>query len=219
MTTQELIEWVQYRLGYPVLNVEVPESTIASCIDDALDEVVPWYNKPEFITVYLGDSKCIDLSKYHISEVINVYPADEVMYNSNEFFPNQSSMTNVINNRLENMLIHQTLGYVKDNISFMFQGDKLYVDVGYPISKNITIEYLPKILSVEDITDQACLRFVKDFSLAFTREVLGEIRGKFRLSNNPVELDYDHQYDKSNTELERLRQAIRDEYIDLTLLD
>lgn len=219
MNTTELVEWVKGRLGYPVFNVEVPDTTIESCIDDALNEVLPWYNKTKLVTMYLGNNSCIDLSEYNILDVVNVYSADKKSGNfENEFFSDRR-VSNLMNSQLELMLLNQTIGYFKDNMSFMFQDDKLYIDTGYPVSTNITVEYIPKIDSVEEITDRYYLNYVKEFTLAFTREVLGEIRGKFRVSNSPTELDYDHQYDKSTTELERLRQAIRDEYLDNSIID
>lgn len=241
MTEEELIKWVKARLGYPVIQVEVPDDTIKLCIDDAIQEVEPWYNERRYVTVPVA--QCIDLKELAVGDVVRCIKSESSGNSSSEVIDSQSNTHSLtqsffgtvyvysprsygiqnsasyMQSYLENMLQSQSNTYLKDNISFTYDSyeHKLYLDIGTPSSSAVTLEYIPKLTL--DVSDSRYLKFIKDFTLAYVREVLGEMRGKFRISNSPTELDYDHQYDKSSSELERLRQALRDEFIDDCSID
>lgn len=212
----KLIEYVKTKLGYPIVDVELTNSMISTCIDDALDEVAPWVIEDKYITVPY--SECIDLSEYNVAFIIHVYRAEPrcaSSSNTNEidvFNPGLSTGYSDYGStvsELERMMYYQNIDYIKDNISYTFINNKLYLDTGYPKGKNVTIRYSEECLDVDDIKERVFSKFLKDFAVAFANELLGEIRGKVKVSGSPVELDADHKYSKSSSELERLRQAIR----------
>lgn len=223
MTNEELVTWVKSRLGYPVVQVEVPDDTIRDCIEDALDEVLPWYNIRKLVTVPRTGS-VIDLTEYQVLDVTHVYNANSTIENGDpdnlgffgEYVLNDTST--VLYSQLERLLYQQSLGYVKDNLSHTFYDNKLYLDTGIYYG-DVTIEYIPKISDVSEVTDRKYLKYIKDFTLAFTRDILGDIRGKHRIDGSSIDLDYDRQYDKSSSELERLRESIKSEFLDIGITD
>lgn len=212
MTREDLIEWVKTQLGYPVVDLEIPDVTISSCIDNALDEVTPWLPLEHIITVPVTGT-CIDLTEYRVGTIVSIHkaPTDELNTGTIDPFTYQHhDLTDM--SIITNMLETQRIGYYKDNISYQLIGSQLYIDPGIPIPSTITIEYYldDNSVDVEDYTDRRYLKFLKDFTLAFVRGVLSDIRGKYTPSNSPVMLDSDTQLDRSNSELHRLRQALED---------
>lgn len=219
-TRDYIKEWIKRKLGSPIVEVELDDDQLEDCIDDALDEVAPWVVQRQYIT--LPASQCIDLSEYKVAYVINVHKADGATDSVDQldvFNPmSYSIITNnqsFLYNQVESMLYTKQMGDLKDNISFKFISNKLYLDVGYPTATLVTIEYSPQIVDVEildqDNEDSRLYRkFVKRFALAYARANLANIRGKFTVSGSPVELDSDRQDSKSESEIEALREELKE---------
>ena len=202
MTRDELVNWVKSKLGYPVVDIEIPDSTIELCIDDALEEVNPWLPQEHVLTVQLT-GPTVDLTPYDVGTIVDVAKSPNGIIDAQYLNPLDQAMAD---------LTSQEMGYYKDNISYRLVNGILYIDTGYPPSSVITITYYidENKVDVEDYTDKRYLKFLKDFALAFTRLILGDIRSKYTTSNSPVELDGESQTTKAQDELERLRQALVD---------
>lgn len=219
-TREYIREWIKRKLGSPLIEVELDEDQIEDCIDDALDEVAPWVVQRQYIT--LPASECIDLSEYKIAYVINVHKANgasQVTGQMDVFNPYSFSIVtnrqNLVYDQLERLIHTRTMNDLKDNISFKFIANKLYLDVGYPTATMVTIEYSPQITDVsildqDDEDSRLYRKFVKRFALAYARATLANIRGKFTISGSPAELDADRQESKSDSEIEILREELRD---------
>lgn len=215
-TRDSIKEWIKRQLGAPLLNVELSDDQLEDCIDDALDEIAPWVVQRQFVT--LPSSECIDVSEYDMAYVINVHKAStrsSTTFTQPDVF-NPYSFNVVSNNRalvydrLEQILYDKSNQSIKDNISFRLIDSKLYLDVGYPSSVNVTIEYSPKVKDLSTIKDRLYQRFVRRFSLAYSRVLLATIRGKYSVSNTPVTLDSDFQSSQADKELELIRQELKD---------
>lgn len=219
-TREYIREWIKRKLGSPLVEVELDEDQIEDCIDDALDEVAPWVVQRQYIT--LPASECIDLSEYKVAYVINVHKADGASSSTTKMdvfnpfsFTVVTTRQNMVYDQLERILYNRTMGDLKDNISFKFIANKLYLDVGYPTATMVTIEYSPQITDVEildkdDEDSRLYRKFVKRFALAYARATLVNIRGKYTISGSPAELDADRQDSKSDAEIDALRQELRD---------
>lgn len=221
-TREYIKEWIKRKLGSPMVEIELDDDQLEDCIDDALDEVAPWVVQRQYLT--LPASQCIDLSQYKVAYVINVHKADgssdatstgqldifdpysiEVITNRQSFLYSQ----------IESALYTRQAGDLKDNISFKFIANKLYLDVGYPTATMVTIEYSPQITDVEildkdDEDSRLYRKFVKRFALAYARATLVSIRGKYTISGAPAELDADRQDSRSDAEIADLREELRD---------
>lgn len=219
-TREYIREWIKRKLGSPTVEVELDEDQIEDCIDDALDEVAPWVVQRQYIT--LPASECIDLSEYKVAYVINVHKADgstDAKSQVDVFNPFSYAVVatrqGFLYSQVESMLYNKQMGDVKDNISFKFIANKLYLDVGYPTATMVTIEYSPQITDVgvldkDDEDSRLYRKFVKRFALAYARATLVNIRGKYTISGAPAELDADRQDARSDSDLADLRQELKD---------
>ena len=89
MLKHELLDYVKRQLGYPTIEVELTDDQINDSIDNALDEIKPWYTVFKYLTIDT-DKRCIDLSEYNILEVTDVIkviaPSDlALISNTNNF--------------------------------------------------------------------------------------------------------------------------------------
>lgn len=216
-TRTSIKEWIKRKLGYPLMEIELSDDQLEDCIDDALDEIAPWVVQRQYVT--LPASECIDVSEYKMAYVIFVHKAtsngvDGTSAQTDVFNPYSytviTSNRAMVYDRLEQVLYNRSNQSLKDNISFKLINDKLYLDIGVPTSDKVTIEYSPKIEDLDTITDPLYKRFVRNFALAYARLILSDIRGKYSVSNSPVELDSSAQESKADKELDRLREELKD---------
>ena len=219
ISRSELINWVKSRLGYPTIMLELDDYQIDTCIDDAIEELSPWIIQPKFVTLPVSDR--IDLSDYNVAYVVRVHKSSGG-YSSSDFdvFNPMTQVMTVkssglgyssrISSTYASMeLMNSTILSKKDNISFKYIDPYLYLDIGYPKSPQCVVEYTEKIRDVDDITDDLYIRFLKKFTLAYTRLILYEIRGKYTVANSPTTLNADAQLDQANKELDELREQLK----------
>lgn len=216
----ELKENVKRKLGHPIVRVELTERQLKDSIDEAIIEISPWVVQPESITVDVSQS--IDLSKYNIAYVINVLSADSTtssgflnggvtdIFATN--YQQTSSFRESLYSSLELGLLNRTASQARGGMHWKWNSkyQTLMVDVGSTNARRVTVEYSPKINSTDDLVDELYLTFIRKFTLAFARETLAGIRGKFTVDGSPISLDADTQDSKSSTELDRLRQELKD---------
>lgn len=214
LTREYLVDWIKRQLGHPIVEVELTNDQLDDCIEFALDEVAPWVVQRQYVT--LPANECIDLSTYNISYVINVHKANVSNPNKLDVFNDTRAVIRGsgsiyqtdLYTKLEDQLLDNIINSTKDNISFRYIKPKLYLDVGYPPSTEITIEYSPEITE-SNVTDRLYQKYLKQFALAQARSILSDIRGKYSVTNAIAELDGSTQESKSSAELDRLRQEIK----------
>lgn len=216
-TRETITSWIKSKLGYPVVKLELTDEQLDICIDDALEEIAPWVVQRQYVT--LPVSECIDLSEYNVAYVITVHKANGAsdtsdnsvdVFNPYTYMEVRNNYQGITYSRLESQLYDNLRQTTKDNISFKYIKPKLYLDVGVPTATMVTIEYSPNIDNLDSLTDPMYKKFVKRFALAFARAMLSDIRGKFSVSGSPVELDGSTQDNKSERELDQLRQELKD---------
>lgn len=71
MLKHELLDYVKRQLGYPTIEIELTDEQINDAIDNAVEEIKPWYSVFRYLTLDIS-SPCTDLSEYHILEVTDV---------------------------------------------------------------------------------------------------------------------------------------------------
>jgi hypothetical protein len=87
--------------------------------------------------------------------------------------------------------------------------NKLYISCGNSRPSMITIEYIPKLKSVEDIKSDYWIDILIKLCVAMTKVVLGRIRTRFTQSNALWTQDGDKILEEGNTELKELREILR----------
>ena len=115
-------------------------------------------------------------------------------------------------------LLSSQMSNMKRSLTFRYYGGKLYLDVGFPHSFSVTIIYSKIPDNIKDITNPNMLKFVKDFTLAYAKLMLGNVRGKFSVNSAPASLDGDYMRSSGESDLERLREQLKSKFSDLRVL-
>ena len=200
--------------------------TLISVINKALRELERYWDETTLITV--PAAQCIDYSTYEtpISSIVRVYRTHGVGENIGEnnynldpmyaqqwmLFSNGGTMYN-LNDYVMNYASWMTLSQIRNTMStdMSFKDDrhnsKLYIS-NYT-SGMVTIEYVPKLTSVEDIKSDYWKDILIKLSVALTKIVLGRIRTRFTQSNSLWTQDGERMLEEGNTDLKELREVLR----------
>ena len=107
-----------------------------------------------------------------------------------------------------------TMGQIRNTMStdlalkFDKQGDKLYISC-QDEPQAITIEYIPKFISVEDVKSDYWIDILVRLSVALTKQIVGRIRTKYSQSNSLWALDGEQMLSEGNAELDAIREQLR----------
>jgi hypothetical protein len=209
--------------------MEITDETLVSVVKKALRELERFWDETTLLTVPY--SSCIDLSgeffEEQVSSIVKVYRTegtgesseglsvltDPVQMAQFAIFSNGSTMYN-LNDYVMNYASWMTLNKIRNTMStdLSFKEDrhnkKLYIN-NYNAPKAITIEYIPKLRSVEDIKSDYWVDIMIKYCVALTKIVLGRIRTRFSQSNALWTQDGDKILEEGNTELKELREILR----------
>ena len=123
-----------------------------------------------------------------------------MMYNLNDYIMNYASYITM--NKIRNTM-STDLSFKEDR-----HNKKLYIN-NYNAPRMVTIEYIPKLTSVEDIQSDYWIDILIKYCVALTKVVLGRIRTRFAQSNALWTQDGDKILEEGNTELKELREILR----------
>jgi hypothetical protein len=209
--------------------MEITDETLVSVIKKALRELDRFWDESTMITVPFAS--CINLDgeffKEKVSSIVKVYRtegtgesgngisavADPVYMAQFAIFSNGGTMYN-LQDYMMNYASWMTLGKIRNTMSteLSFQEDrhnkKLYIN-NYQAPSMVTIEYIPKLTSVEDIQSDYWIDILVKYCVALTKIVLGRIRTRFTQSNSLWVQDGEKILEEGNTELKELREILR----------
>lgn len=228
MKLQNYVDEIKLELTGGVLELEIPDLTIAGLVNKAFREVQRYIDIPKLITVPYAD--CIDLKDWKHSSIVKVYRAEG--YNGNTgiksdvpndpmymqqwmIYSNGGSMYN-LNNYVMNFLSYNTLLQMRNTLSTDMsfkedkEGNKLYINCAYDQPKMVTIEYIPVYESVEQVEDDYWTDIIQRLALALTKVTLGRIRSYAKQSNALWTLDGDTLLSEGNQELSDIRTRLQD---------
>ena len=228
MTIVDIIEEIKLELTGGVLELEIEDVTIELVIKKALRELQRYWDETSFLTIPY--EQCIDLKKYKLDScsIVKVYRTTG-MGNSTDasnaltmdplyaqqfmMFSNAGNMYN-IQDYVMNYAAWNTLNQTRNTMStdMAFREDKhnkkLYVnDITAP--KAITIEFIPKLDSVESIQSDYWQDILVKMCVGLTKITLGRIRTRFSQSNALWAQDGEKLLEEGNTELKELREILR----------
>lgn len=228
MTIVDIIEEIKLELTGGVLELEIEDVTIELVIKKALRELQRYWDETSFLTIPY--EQCIDLKKYQLDScsIVKVYRTTG-MGNSTDasnaltmdplyaqqfmMFSNAGNMYN-IQDYVMNYAAWNTLNQTRNTMStdMAFREDKhnkkLYVnDITAP--KAITIEFIPKLDSVESIQSDYWQDILVKMCVGLTKITLGRIRTRFSQSNALWAQDGEKLLEEGNTELKELREILR----------
>lgn len=183
MDVDELRDDIKLLLGGKVVNIEIDDHDIGQLINMAYRKIKPYISDRKLITV--PAARVIDLSQEKVLEVLRVFPANQIYADGNEIMFDFQAYR-VDNGNVKEAIVG-SYGTQDMSIRFQFEDGKLYLSPGSVIN-SVTAECIVDV-SVEDLKDERAISWIQDYSMALCKESLGRIRGKFRSSNLPVELD------------------------------
>ena len=99
---------------------------------------------------------------------------------------------------------------VSTDLAYVYDKSKeyLYINTANNIPDKITIEFIPRYDSVEEITSDYWIDKLCRMSVAYTKIAIGRIRSKYTQTNALWTLDGAQMLEEGNTELSQLREDL-----------
>ena len=229
-TMQEYINEIKLELTGNVLELELSDKTLEQVVNKALKEIQRYIDTTRLITVPYA--QCIDLTDFNCSSVIAIYRTkgiissneDSATKNASNIDPFQAQMWQVFSNNgsmykmqdyIMNYLSYNTLMQMRNTLStdLAFKEDKdankLYISCGMDFPTSITIEYVPKVASVEDVKSDYWQDVLQRLSTDLVKVMLGHIRTRYVQSNALWTQDGESMLNEGTTDLKELREILR----------
>lgn len=219
MTREEYIQDIKLSLGAPIVEVEI-ESLLGMLVDKAFREISRFITETRFKTVtYTGAP--IDTTDMKINTVIGllrtsnpsrVADITDVYALSTLNVANASSTNVLLSDYLYRTQMNQLKSTISTDLDFTYDkaDNKLYVNTFYPKPSALTIVYIPEFSDVSEVTEMYWINLIQRLSLAFSKEALGRVRGKYELSSSLYKLDGDKLLSEGITERDAVRQELSD---------
>lgn len=230
MKLDQILDEIKLELTGLVLEMEIEEATLQQVVNKALRELERYWDETTMLTVPFAP--CIDLSgdafEEHVSSIVRVYRTEGIGGNGKDvnsmtdpmfaqqwlMFSNAGTMYNLTDYVL-NYAAWSTVSQMKNSMStdLSFKEDrhnkKLYINNYMSAPSRITIEYIPRLKSVEDIKSDYWIDILIKLCVALTKTILGRIRTRFTQSNALWAQDGEKLLEEGNTELKELREVLR----------
>lgn len=230
MTKNDVVEEIKLELTGQVLEMELDDSTLDLTINKALRELQRYWDETTLVTIPYAS--CINYAGTPLEEsssIVRVYRTvgvgnsedagnsvtmDPMYAQQWMVFSNAGTMYN-LQDYVMNYAAWNTLSQVRNTMStdLAFREDKhackLYINNNISSPGNITVEYIPKLRSVEDIKSDYWKDVLVRMSLDLAKIQIGRIRTKFTQSNALWTLDGDKLLEEGNTDLKELREILR----------
>lgn len=228
---------IELMLGAPVLEIEVSDK-LEDIIKMAFNEIKLYIDTPSYITLDVSGpdyTSGIDVSKYKIRAILYVCRGTISLINAEDSsnsllwsplnitlnqnssysynFGNSTSkysQLNMLQAYNTSMIYQQLRSSLQTDLDYTFdvENQKLYVFQQIPKSNQITVVCNKEYEEVSDIKDPFWSNLLFRLSLAYTKQILGRIRGKYKMASAPYELDADTLLQESTSELSEIREFL-----------
>lgn len=201
MELNSYIDEIKLKLSGDVLDLDIDDSTISKVINASLREIQRYIDTTKLITIPY--EPCIDMKKYNVNAVAHVYRqdgygvSDSAAQNGNydpmymgmwQMMSGNGNLYN-INDWTYNYAAWNTALQIRNTLStdmaFRYDGvqQKLYVNSGFDHPENITVEYIPRINDVSEITSDFWIDMLINLAVAQSKVVIGRIRSRYTQTN------------------------------------
>lgn len=224
MTMEEYLAEVKLELTGNVLELELDDATLTQLVNKALREVQRYIDSTKLMTIPYAP--CIDLTDSEVSSVSRVFRAEALgdgAYSGGQLDPfyaqvwmlfgNGNNMYN-LNNFISNYGAWNSMLQIRNTIStdLAFREDKsenkLYINC-VSVPSLITIEYVPKLKSVEDVKSDYWIDILVRMSVALAKIYVGRIRSRYTQSNALWTQDGAEILAEGTEEINNLRETLR----------
>lgn len=230
MKLDKVIDEIKLELTGYILDMEISDETLIAVVKKALRELDRFWDESTMITIPFAS--CIDLNgkffEEQVSSIVKVYRTegfgdadtsysigtDPLLMAQYAVFSNGGTMYN-LNDYMLNYASWMTLSKIKNTMAtdLAFREDnhnkKLYISKAGSKPRLITIEYIPKLQTVEDIKSDYWIDILIKYCVALTKIVLGRIRTRFTQTGALWTQDGEKILDEGNSELKELREILR----------
>jgi hypothetical protein len=220
MTKDQLKQYIKDELNAGIVNLELSDTIIDRNLNRALYLSSDYFNYTTYKTISIekttGSGGYYDLSNLAddglIPTIVAVYPTknvlniDAALLGLGSVFINTVSALNPQLNAYANMLnkLSQLESILGRNARVI--GDKLYVDHYFA---DVTIEYIPQTVQIENIHEGAWINFLIDYTVALCKRQIAQSRGKYVIESNPASMNAAELLEQANSELIRLEEDLQ----------
>lgn len=213
MKMDEYVDSILTSLGHPIVKIEIQE-WIPDLVNRAFKEIRRVITDNKLMTVPYA--KHIDLSDKKVSAVTRVLRGDNIgsiidtidpMYS---LISTGSSVSLNVDGYVNYALTQRIKNTVSTDLDFIFEDHNLYVTANYPYPQAITLMYIPTYDTVEEVTEDHWCQLILRLALAYCKEMLGRVRGKYKLNSANYELDADQLLSEAAQEISDIRTYIDD---------
>ena len=228
MDMQAYLDEIKLQLTGYLIDIELDDMTLTKIVESAFRELQRYIGTTRLATILY--QPCIDLKGKGISAVTKVYRASgymgvedvnsqsllDPMYAAQwQMYSNTAFNTGAFSNWVMNYGAWNTMLQMRNTLStdlaFRYdkQTERLYVNVAFDKPTYITIEYIPRFESVDEINSDYWIDILVKLSVALTKVTLGRVRSRHKLSNAIWDGDGSDILEEGKTELETLREQLR----------
>lgn len=216
---------IKLRLTGGVLDTELSDDVLDRIINASLREIQRYICSTKLITIPF--KRCIDLTEYKVNSVSRVlrtqgYATDSAqvsltdpMYVSQwQMLAGPGNLTN-FQNYTYNYMTWNTMLQMRNttstDLAFIFDKseNKLYINTASDMPSNITIMYVPRYDSVEDVKSDYWIDMICRLATANAKVIVGRIRSKYTQSNALWQLDGQTILAEGLAELTELRNYLQ----------
>lgn len=227
MDFKSIIEEVKFNVTGGVLECELSDEEFGKIVNSSFREIQRYIDDTRLVTVPY--STCIDMSSYSVSAVARVfravgylqgdpsqtdgYPADPMYMAQWQLFSGSGSMYNMTDFAY-NYGAWNTALQIKNTVStdliFRYEryDNKLYISCPYDKPEKITIEYVPRYNSVDEIVSDYWIDNLLQLSIANAKIALGRIRTRFTQNNALWAQDGETILAEGQAELQAIREKL-----------
>lgn len=219
MTREEYVSYIKRTLGAPIVDVET-EPLLGDIVDDAFRDVRQYITDTRFMTVNYS-SKGIDLKDRKVNTVVQIFRTKnpsritgfEDIYALNTMTSANTSQSNVLmSDYLYRTQLNQLKSTMSTDLDFTYDKETrmLYINTFFPKPTKLTIAYIPEFESVEEVTEDYWVNYIRRLALALAKESLGRVRGKYELSSSLYKLDGSSLVAEGISERDAIRAELKE---------
>lgn len=228
MNLEYYINKTKFSVTGGILECELDDDKFAYIIEMALQELNRFYDSTQLVQV--GSEKVIDLKKVEednkiqinsVSAIYRVKPNGTTSMSTGTD-PMLLSQWNLANNYynygsyrwIYNYLAYNTTQQVSNTLSTDLDfkedklGRKLYVNFTNGDSSELVIEYVPRLISVEQVIGDYWIDILSRLSLAYAKIALGRIRTRYKQENAQWSQDGESILAEGKEELKAIEERL-----------
>lgn len=219
MTREEYIDDIKISLGAPIVDIEI-ETILGKLVDKAFREISRYIVKSSYITVPYKRRGGIDLKGMGVDSIIQIFRTANpgMVYDPTDVFSMSALASNngisagasILNDYGYRTQLNQLKATISTDLDFTYDPDTetLYVNTFFPSPTKLTLVYNPKFKGVEEIKEQYWVNYIQRLSLAFAKETLGQVRGKYELTSSLYKLNGSEIVAQGIQERDQIREEL-----------